>query len=92
MRIFAPVQATNHQTLDAVVIFGMPDAQGEEVFLEIRYRSFAAGIVDGDHMYADRFEDVKREVEKSYGIYPETWRALTPKEELAIENLLKVPK
>lgn len=88
MYLFAPVRSTEFPNLDGLVIFELRDSQGEPVYLEIRFFSFDERLVEGDHLYVESADVVKKEVEATYEIDPSTWRNLTSTEVGEIGQLI----
>ena len=89
MHLFAPVKTDDFPELDGIVLFELFDSEGLPLYLEIRYSSFDDKEVDGDHLFFESIDVVKRETEETYSIAPETWRTLTNDEAQLIDKQIQ---
>lgn len=88
--LIAPVprHEAAHSDLGSIVLFGLPVADGRVVYLEIRYRDYETGLVDGDHLHAS-LEEAFASLQQERGIFRQVWRPLSPDAIARIDAIIR---
>lgn len=87
MYLFSECQQSNqfHPSVSSIVLFGMTCADGDIVYLEIRYIDYNKNIIEGDHLWSSLGEALHYSY-TDFGINEGQWRTLSLDEILRIDH------
>ncbi|MBY4949702.1 hypothetical protein K6V92_24145 [Cupriavidus respiraculi] len=82
--MWAKARSPESPNIESALILGLTEGA-----LLIRYLSFSASVVEGDHWYST-LEEAKQDAEQDYGVGPTAWQAL-PEEKDELYELSVMP-